>query len=74
MLHLGVLGLGYLRYAPTKTDFKVAAFILFISYIDSSAYYVTIDNPIPSQFLRFQMTYIYLIIILLAAGYLYVNL
>lgn len=73
MLHLQSYGLGYIRYHPTKTDIKVAAFILFISYIDCSAYYVTIDNPIPSQFLRIQMTYIYIIMLLLATGYMFYN-
>lgn len=48
MLHLGVLGFGYLRYVPSKRDVKISVFVLLISYFDSSAYYVTIDNPIPS--------------------------
>ena len=47
-LHLLVLGLGYVRYQMSKTDVKASAFILFISYVDCSAYYVTIDNPLPS--------------------------
>lgn len=73
-LHLSVLGLGYIRYTMTKLDIKVTAFILFVSYLDCSAYYVTIDNPIPSQFLRIQMTYVYVGILIMGTCYFYWNL